>query len=475
MTTDIPSSIQAWRLPVDETLWVDHHSLQLRDVEISPPGEGEVLVKLHATSLNYRVGDILIAKKLYGLASYSSGPDGQGHILTSDGAGEVVAVGPGVADNEKAETYKSIVGVDEVLNYREAPEWSEEARKLTDGKGVEHILEVGGQTTFSQSLKAAQIGGHVHIIGTVGGFEGTGINFGEFSFGVMINRLHLHGQSVGSTEMFQRMVEFMERHKVKPVIGKVFEWDQAVEALDYAAAGAHFGKVVIKIPVFPANVLIRIPSYLTYEEAATLPCAGVTAWASLFETAVARPLGSGSTVLVQGSGGVSVLGAQLAKVAGARVIATTSSAEKIETYKSIVGADDVVNYRETPGWSEEVLKLTDGKGVEHILEVGGQTTLSQSLKAAQVGGHIHILGTVGGFEQTGINFGEFSLALILGRLNLHGQAVGSKEMFQRLVDFMEKHKVKPVVGKVFGWNQAVEALDYTAAGAHFGKVVIKIS
>ncbi|KAG8701383.1 hypothetical protein FRC09_005396 [Ceratobasidium sp. 395] len=281
MTTDIPSSVQAWRLPKDEEAWVDHHSIQLRDVSISPPGEGEVLVKLRATSLNYRI--------------------------------------------------------------------------------------------------------------------------------------------------------------------------------------------------FPANVLIRIPSYLTYEEAATLPGAGLTAWACLFETAFSRPVGPGSTILAQGSGGVSVFGAQLAKVVGARVIATTSSADKAEKYRKLVGANEVINYRETPEWSEEVRKLTDGKGVEQILEVGGQTTLPQSLKAAQVGGHIHILGMVGGFEGTDINFAEFSMAMILGRLNLHGQMVGSKVMLQRLVEFMEKHKIKPVIGKAFEWGQAVEAFDYMAAGAHFGKVVIKIA
>ncbi|KAG9081959.1 hypothetical protein FS749_007263 [Ceratobasidium sp. UAMH 11750] len=169
-----------------------------------------------------------------------------------------------------------------------------------------------------------------------------------------------------------------------------------------------------------------------------------------------------------------MFGAQLAKAAGARVIATTSSAEKAEKYKTVVGVDEVINYRETPEWSAEVRKLTDGNGIEHILEVGGQTTLSQSFKAVQIGGHIHILGMVGGVNETGIDFNEFSMAMIINRLNLHGQAVGSTEMFRKLLEFMERHQIRPVVGKVFEWEQAVEALDYLAAGAHFGKIVIKI-
>lgn len=118
--------------------------------------------------------------------------------------------------------------------------------------------------------------------------------------------------------------------------------------------------------IFPSHGLSRIPEHLSYEEAAAIPCAGITAWASLFET---KPIGPESTLLALGSGGVSVFAVQLAKAAGARVIATTSSAEKAERYKAL-GVDEVINYRETPEWSQEVLRLTEGKGVEHILEVG---------------------------------------------------------------------------------------------------------
>lgn len=131
--------------------------------------------------------------------------------------------------------------------------------------------------------------------------------------------------------------------------------------------------------IFPSQILVSIPEHLSYEEAAAIPCAGLTAWASLFET---KPIGPDSTVLALGSGGVSVFAVQLAKAAGARVIATTSSAEKVEKYKAL-GADEIINYRETPGWSQEVLKLTEGKGVEHILEVGTlrrRTCLEYDLK-----------------------------------------------------------------------------------------------
>ncbi|QRV90721.1 Zinc-binding dehydrogenase [Ceratobasidium sp. AG-Ba] len=307
---------------------------------------------------------MLIPQRLYP-GPFSFGPDGQGHILTSDGAGEVVAVGQG-------ET-----------------EWSTGDRVL-------------------------------------GSFYETWSS-GEFK------------KEDGRT-----------------------------------ALGGGVSGCLAQYKVYPSNSLVRIPSHLTYEEASTLPCAGLTAWACLFETTLPRPIGSHSTILVQGSGGISVFGAQLAKAAGARVIATTSSAEKIEQYKSIVGVDDVINYRENPNWSDQVLALSKGGGVEHVLEVGGQTTFLQSLKSTQFGGHIHILGIVGGNTNDGINFGEFSFLTITRRLNLHGQAVGSKDMLKRMVKFVEEHNIKPVVGKVFDWEHAVEAFDYIAAGSHFGKVVVKI-
>ena len=211
----------------------------------------------------------------------------------------------------------------------------------------------------------------------------------------------------------------------------------------------------------PVSGLMRIPDGMSFEEAATLPCAGVTAWAALFER---RPVEPGETVLLLGTGGVSIFGLQLAKAAGARVIITSSSDEKLARARAL-GADETINYRMKPDWSEAVLTLTDGVGADLAIDVGGPGTLNSTLKAVRPDGRISLMGVLTGFG------GEVDTASILRkRITLQGIYVGSVEMLGKLA----RTGVKPVIDKVFSFDEAETAYDGLAAAEHFGKLVITL-
>ena len=213
--------------------------------------------------------------------------------------------------------------------------------------------------------------------------------------------------------------------------------------------------------VVPASGLTRIPDAMSFEEASTLPCAGVTAWAALFER---RPVEPGETVLLLGTGGVSIFGLQLAKAAGARVIITSSSDEKLARARAL-GADETINYRTTPDWADEVLKLTDGFGADLAIDVGGPGTLNSTLKAVRHDGRISLMGVLTGFG------GEIDTASILRkRITLQGIYVGSVEMLAKMV----RTGIKPVIDQSFAFEDAEAALDSLAAAEHFGKLVITL-
>ena len=213
-----------------------------------------------------------------------------------------------------------------------------------------------------------------------------------------------------------------------------------------------------------AEGLVHFPAHLSYEEAATLPCAAVTAWQALFCSDVFRP---GQTVLVLGSGGVSVFALQLAKNAGARVIATSSSDAKLERLRGM-GADGLVNYKTTPEWDKPVRQLTGGVGVDHVVEVGGATTLPLSIKSTRRGGHIAMIGVLGGAGQVDPRL------LFLKQLRVHGIYVGSREMFLEMNRAIELAGIRPVVDSVFEFADAVRAYEHMESGAHFGKICIRI-
>jgi NADPH:quinone reductase-like Zn-dependent oxidoreductase len=209
---------------------------------------------------------------------------------------------------------------------------------------------------------------------------------------------------------------------------------------------------------------------LSYEEAATLPCAGTTAWNALY--CGSSPLKSGRVVLVQGTGGVSILAAQIAMAAGARVIGTSSSDDKLARLEEMgVAKQDLINYRTTPEWSKRVLELTNGRGVDYIMEVGGASTINQSVACVRCDGEVSLIGFLGGLEGGGLN----PLDVLKSGATLRSILIGSREMFRELLEAIHHNKIHPVIDKVFPFDQATGAFKYLESGAHFGKVIIKVA
>lgn len=310
------------------------------------PGHGEVKIKVHATSLNYR--DLLVAAGKY------SAPLKSSVIPLSDGAGEVVAVGSGVSR-----------------------------------------FRVGDRVAGTFFL----------------GWSGGGIS---------------------------------------------------AEATAQALGGAVDG-MLAEYVVLPEEGVIHTPTHLTFEEAAALPCAGLTAWNAVVETGRIR---AGETVLLLGTGGVSMFALQFAKLHGAHVIVASSSDEKLARTKAL-GADTLINYRATPDWEREVQAATGGRGVDIVVEVGGGGTLERSIKAVRVGGFIAIIGVVAGP-------GQIDPRPIIGRaIRLQGIYVGSRELFAAMNRAVAEAALKPVIGRTFAFEEAKQAYEYQASGSHFGKIVIK--
>lgn len=215
----------------------------------------------------------------------------------------------------------------------------------------------------------------------------------------------------------------------------------------------------------PATSFTHAPRGWSHAEAATLTTAGLTAWRALMDDGGLKP---GEVVLVQGTGGVSVFALQLAKLAGARVIATSSSDAKLARLRAL-GADEVINYREDPEWGMTARKLTGGRGVDHVLDVGGPDTLAQSMLAARVGGHVALIGVLTGIDS------QLPLGLALGRqLRLQALVVGSRRQQQDMVRALEASTVRPVIDRHFPLDALVAAFRHQESGTHFGKIVLDI-
>lgn len=219
-----------------------------------------------------------------------------------------------------------------------------------------------------------------------------------------------------------------------------------------------------ELATFSQEGLSKVPAFLTDQEVATLPCAALTAWRALFEDARPQP---GDSVVLQGTGGVSIFGLQFAHAGGLRTIITSSSDEKLARAKGL-GADELVNYRTTPEWSQAVRAATGGVGADVILEVGGGGTIEQSMRAIRIGGHIAVIGVVAGAGN------PFNLASVIGNsARLQGLSVGSREMFEAMCAAIDQHKIRPVVDKVFPWTEARAAFEAMSGGEHFGKIVLQ--
>lgn len=221
--------------------------------------------------------------------------------------------------------------------------------------------------------------------------------------------------------------------------------------------------VLREFAAFDACSVVAIPEYLSFAEAATLPCAGLTAWNALVESGNLR---AGETVLILGTGGVSIFAVQIAKHFGARVIATSSSDAKIEKVKAL-GADETINYRSTPDWEQAVLDLTDGVGVDHVIEVGGAGTIEKSLASVRVGGTVSMIGALSGGATVN------TVPIFMRAIRLQGIFIGSKAMFERMLQEFDRARIQPAIDRIFSFDEAPNALRYMETGEHFGKIVLE--
>jgi NADPH:quinone reductase-like Zn-dependent oxidoreductase len=318
------------------------------------PGPGEVLVRVRASSLNYH--DYLVVTGVI--------PAEPGRVPLSDGAGEVVEVGPPASDDASEPS--------------------------------------------------------------------TDFNVGDAVLGTF----------------FRRWQD-----------GQPTTWKAAI------VSGEHVDGYAREFAVVPATSLTRAPAGLSFVEAATLPCAGLTAWRALVQHGAVRP---GDTVIVQGTGGVSVFALQFAKAAGATVIATSSSDEKLARLGNL-GADYLINYRREPKWGKAAKAWTGGRGVDHVVEVGGANTLDQSITACRMGGHIAVIGVLAGLA------GNVSTArIMLNQIRLQGLTVGSRRDQLNMIRAIDAMRLRPVLDRCFALEEIGAAFRYHESGRHFGKINVTI-
>jgi NADPH:quinone reductase-like Zn-dependent oxidoreductase len=252
------------------------------------------------------------------------------------------------------------------------------------------------------------------------------------------------------------------------VAGSFFQkWITGPYAREYGASalGGAIDGVLTQFRLFDQEGLVRIPEHFSYQEGATLPCAGLTAWNALVP---ATHVQAGDTVLLLGTGGVSIFGLQFAKLHGARAIITSSSDEKLARAKAL-GADDTINYKTHPEWDKEVLRLTEGKGADIVLEVGGGETFARSMNSVRASGQMAVIGVLTGVAGT-VPVGFIGLQT----LSVRGIYVGSVAMFEDMNRAITANQLRPVIDRVFTFEQSVDALRYMQSAQHFGKIVISL-
>lgn len=259
--------------------------------------------------------------------------------------------------------------------------------------------------------------------------------------------------------------------KFKPgdkVISLFFpNWQSGAPALPkmLGVPGDHTDGFGAEMVVKPEAAFTRMPEGYSFEEAATLPCAALTAWRALMVEAKIKP---GDWVLTQGTGGVSIFALQFAKAAGARVISTSSSDAKLEKLKAL-GADHVINYKETPEWGKAAKALTGGRGVDEVVEIGGPGTMAQSIAANRIGGHISLIGVL-----TGVSGEVPTAALFSSNITVSGITVGSAEHQEDMVAAIEANGIKPLISDTFPLDKIADAFMHQASQKHFGKIVLTV-
>lgn len=244
-------------------------------------------------------------------------------------------------------------------------------------------------------------------------------------------------------------------------------WDRGEPDLGCLSGvpGDHADGFAAELVAMPATAFTHAPAGYTMEQSATLTCAALTAWRGLMTRARIKP---GDWVLTQGTGGVSIFALQFAKAAGARVISTSSSNEKLEKLRAL-GADALINYRETPDWGVKARELTGGRGVDEVIEIGGAGTLTQSMTACRIGGHISLIGVLAGFA------GEVNTAQLFSQnISLDGITVGSKVEQEDMIRAIEANGIQPVISDTFELENLKDAFELQAAQGHFGKIVVTL-
>jgi NADPH:quinone reductase-like Zn-dependent oxidoreductase len=236
------------------------------------------------------------------------------------------------------------------------------------------------------------------------------------------------------------------------------------EAKSKSGLGGAIDGVAAEQIVLHEDGLVAVPEHLSFEEAATLPCAAVTAWNGLIEGGGLR---AGETVLTLGTGGVSMFALQFARMAGARVLITSGGDAKLEKAKQL-GASDGVNYKTTPEWDKRVRELTGGAGVDHVVEVGGAGTLPRSLRAVRMGGHVALIGVLAGGSECN------PTPVLMKAVRLQGVYVGSRAMFEAMNRAIAMYRMRPVIDRVFPFEEARAAYRHMESGAHFGKIVLRL-
>lgn len=253
--------------------------------------------------------------------------------------------------------------------------------------------------------------------------------------------------------------------RVAPLFFQRWYGGEARQAKFHHSLGGPLDGALCQLMCLDAEGVAKVPSHLSDAEAACLPCAGLTAWSAL---AVEGRVGPGDTVLVQGTGGVALFALQFAKTLGARVIVISSSDDKLVRAREL-GADEAINYRTTPDWDRAVKDMTEGEGCDHVMELGGAETLDKAIRAARVGGTLSVIGVLSGAVA------RMTLPLVVMRnLRLQGITVGSRDGFEGMGRAIASHGIRPVVDRVFPFDQTPDAFRHLKSGQHFGKVCVAI-
>jgi len=335
------------------------------------------------------------------------------------------------------------------------------------------VYEIQKGSTSLDGLRRAerpdpQPGAHevlVRIRATALNYRDQGILTGRYFGGTVTRNLIPLSDGAGDViALGPGVTRFKVGDGVIPTFFQV--WIDGKRAGPRHALGSPLDGTLAEYIVLHEDGLVLAPPSLLLEEAATLPCAGLTAWNALM--VAGKPVRPGETVLCLGTGGVSIFAMQFARAAGARVIITSSSDDKLERARKL-GASEGINYKRIPEWDKEVTRLTDGRGVDHVVEVGGPGTLERSFQAVGVGGKVALIGVLTG-EKGGAN----PHVLMFKDASLHGIGVGNRAMFEDMNRAIEVNKIKPVIDKYFPFENAADAYREHAARNFIGKVVIRI-